>query len=122
MTSKGNETMSKMKHPSDMPTPRFELRWYVLPVTPRRLYLLLPITWSIEILSVLVTSAEFPISVSLTIEEIHSYGTRSSKKGNFNVKACKKKRTLISISIKGVKLWNQLDANVCNVKTFNMRF
>jgi len=26
-TSKGNEEKSKMKHPSDKPTPRFELRW-----------------------------------------------------------------------------------------------
>ena len=38
----------------------------------------------------------------ITMEEIHSYGTRSSKKGNFNVK-------LMSISIMGVKLWNKLD-------------
>jgi len=53
----------------------------------------------------------------ITIEEIHSYGTRSSKKGNFNVKFCKMKRKLMSISIIGVKLWNQLGANVCNVKT-----
>ena len=27
-TSKGKEAKSKMKHPSDVPTPRFELRWY----------------------------------------------------------------------------------------------
>ena len=27
VTSKGNEAKSKMKHPLDMPTPRFELRW-----------------------------------------------------------------------------------------------
>ena len=27
MSSNGNETVSKMKHPSDMHTPRFELRW-----------------------------------------------------------------------------------------------
>ena len=26
-TSKDNEAKSKMKHPSDMPTPRFELMW-----------------------------------------------------------------------------------------------
>jgi len=26
-TSKGNEAKSKMEHPSDVPTPRFELRW-----------------------------------------------------------------------------------------------
>jgi len=26
-TSKGNEAKSKMKQPSDMPMPRFELRW-----------------------------------------------------------------------------------------------
>ena len=25
--SKGNEAKSKMKHPSDMPTPRFEQEW-----------------------------------------------------------------------------------------------
>ena len=39
-----------------------------------------------------------------TIKEIHSYGTRSSRKGNFNVKYCKTKRKLMSISIIGVKL------------------
>ena len=27
-TSIGNEAKSKMKHPSDIPTPRFDLRWY----------------------------------------------------------------------------------------------
>jgi len=48
---------------------------------------------------------------------IHSYGTRSSKKGNFNPECCKTKTRLLSISIMGVKLWNQLDANVRNVKT-----
>jgi len=32
----------------------------------------------------------------------------------------KTKRKLMSISIMGVKLWNQLDANVCNVKTINI--
>jgi len=46
----------------------------------------------------------------IPIEEIHSYGTRSSKKGNFNVKFCMTKRKLMSIRIMGVKLWNQLDA------------
>jgi len=45
---------------------------------------------------------------------------RSSKKGNFNVKFCKTKRKLIPISIMGVKLWKQLDANVHNVKTINI--
>jgi len=44
----------------------------------------------------------------------------SSKKGNFTVKFCKMKGKLMSISIMGVKLWNQLDANVCNVKTINI--
>ena len=53
--------------------------------------------------------------VSITLEEIHSYGTRSSKKGNFNVKFCKTKRKLMSIS-----QYNQLDGNVSNVKTVNM--
>ena len=56
----------------------------------------------------------------ITIYGIHSYGTRSSKKGNFNVKFCKTKRKLIPISIMGVKLWKQLDANVHNVKTINI--
>ena len=28
--SKGNEVKSKMKHPSDMPTPRLELKWLVI--------------------------------------------------------------------------------------------
>jgi len=53
----------------------------------------------------------------ITIQEIHSYGTGSSKKENFIVKLCKTKRKLISISIMGVKLWKQLDVNVCNLKT-----
>jgi len=48
------------------------------------------------------------------------YGTRSSKKGNINVKFYKTKTKLMSISIMGVKLWNQLDANVRNVKTINI--
>jgi len=56
----------------------------------------------------------------ITIEEIHSYATRSSKKGNFNVKFCKAKRNLMSFSIVSFKLWNQLDANVRNVKTINI--
>jgi len=56
----------------------------------------------------------------ITMEEIHSYGTRSSKKGNFNVTFFKTKRKLMSFSIMGVKLWNQLDANVRNVKTINI--
>jgi len=30
------------------------------------------------------------------------------------------KTTLMSISIMGVQLWNQLDANVCIVKTINI--
>ena len=42
------------------------------------------------------------------------------KKGNFNVKFCKTKIKLMSISIMGVKLWSQLDANVRNVKTINI--
>jgi len=42
----------------------------------------------------------------MTIEEIHSYGIRFGKKGNFNVKFCKTKRKFMSISIMGVKLWN----------------
>ena len=54
----------------------------------------------------------------ITIEEIHSYDTRSSKKGNFNVNFCDKKRK--SVSIMGIKLWNQLDANVRNVKIINI--
>ena len=40
------------------------------------------------------------------------------KKGNFNVKFCKTKRKLLLISIMDVKLWNQLDVNVCNVNFF----
>ena len=49
----------------------------------------------------------------ITIEEIHSNGIR------FNVKFCKTKR-LMSISIIGVKLWNQLDANLHNVKRIKL--
>ena len=58
--------------------------------------------------------------LSITIEEIHSYGTRSSKKGNFNIKFGKTKKMLISISIMGVIILNELDANVRNVKTINI--
>jgi len=37
VASKSNEEKSKMKHPSDMPTPRFELSWSnARPVRPRR--------------------------------------------------------------------------------------
>ena len=56
----------------------------------------------------------------ITIKETHSYGTRSSKKGNFNVKFCKTKRKLMPSNIMSVQLWNQLDANVRNVKTINI--
>ena len=53
----------------------------------------------------------------ITIEEIHSYYTKSIKKGDFNVTFCQMKRKLMSISIMGVKLCNHLYANVRNVKT-----
>ena len=49
----------------------------------------------------------FPINLQnmfITIEEIHSLDTRSCKKGNFNVKFCKTKKRLMSISIIDVKL------------------
>ena len=35
-TSKGNEAKSEMKHPSDMTTPRFELKWWWAIVDPTR--------------------------------------------------------------------------------------
>ena len=41
------------------------------------------------------------------------------KQGNINVNFGKTKRKLMSISVMGVKLWNQSDANVRNVKTIN---
>ncbi len=55
----------------------------------------------------------------ITTDQIHSYSTRSSRKGNFNVKFCHTKRKAMSISIIGVKLWNQLDINVHNIKSTN---
>ena len=39
---------------------------------------------------------------------------RSSKKANFNVNFCKRKRTLMSVSIMGVTLWSQLDVKTIN--------
>ena len=52
-------------------------------------------------------------------KETHSYGPRFSTKGKFNVNFCKTKRKLMSISIMGVKIWNQL-VNVRNVKIINI--
>ena len=52
---------------------------------------------------------------------MHSYGSRSGKKGNLNVKFVRQnKRVNMSISFIVVKLWNQLDANFRNVKTINI--
>jgi len=56
----------------------------------------------------------------ITIEEIHSYSSRSRRKRTFYVNGCKKKNVLMSVSIIGLKLLNQLDANVRNVKTINI--
>jgi len=59
-------------------------------------------------------------NIFITIKEIHLYGPRYIKKGNLNVKYFKMKRKLMSISVMGVKLWNQLYVNVYNVKTINI--
>ena len=50
---------------------------------------------------------------------VHSHNTRSSSKGNFSVKFCKTKLRSMSISIIGVKLWNQLDSRFLNATSLS---
>ncbi len=41
---------------------------------------------------------------------MHKYNTRSSSRGNLDVKYCRTKTRYMAISVKSIKLWNNLDA------------
>ena len=48
---------------------------------------------------------------------VHKYNTRSCTKGNFEVKFCRTKTRYMAISIKGVKLWNDLKIEYHKIKS-----
>lgn len=50
-------------------------------------------------------------------QSAHKYNTRSSANGNFDVQYCRTKLRSMAISIKGVKLWNELAINIHNSKS-----
>ena len=52
--------------------------------------------------------------------DVHSYNTRSSSKGNFDVKFCKSRQRSFCASIIGAKLWNQLDITLRTVPSLSL--
>ncbi len=50
----------------------------------------------------------------------HSCNNRSSMKGNFCVKSCSSKKRFFNISNIGVRLWNNLNENICTSRSVNM--
>ena len=48
---------------------------------------------------------------------VHKYNTRSCTKGNFEVKFCRTKTRSMAISVKGVKLWNDLKIEYHNFRS-----
>ena len=54
-----------------------------------------------------------------SIDNTHSYFTRSSSKGNFDVKYRRTKMKSMTISVKGVKLWNELEEYMHNIISVN---
>ena len=48
---------------------------------------------------------------------VHKYNTRSCTKGNFEVKFCRTKTRSMALSVKGVKLWNDLEIEYHNIKS-----
>ena len=48
---------------------------------------------------------------------VHKYNTRSCTKGNFEVKSCRTRTRSMVISVKGVKLWNDLKIEYHNIKS-----
>ena len=55
------------------------------------------------------------MNIQLLIKEtrdVHSHNTRASAKGHFKVKFCRTIIKKMSISFKGVKLWNELDKSI----------
>ena len=50
---------------------------------------------------------------------VHNHNTRSSNRGNFDLKFCRTKIRSMSISIRGVKLWNELNSNYHNIKSLS---
>ena len=54
-----------------------------------------------------------------SIDNTHSYFTRSSSKGNFDVKYCQTKMKSMTISVKVVKLWIELNKYMHNIRSVN---
>ncbi len=52
-------------------------------------------------------------------ENTHDHNTRFRNKGNFDVKFCKTKLKSMLISIKGVKLWNELDKSLHELRSIH---
>ena len=48
---------------------------------------------------------------------VHKYNTRSCTKGNFEIKFCRTKTRSMTISVKGVKLCNDLKIEYHNIKS-----
>ncbi len=48
---------------------------------------------------------------------VHNHKTRSSTKGNFDLKFSRSKTRSMVISVRGVKMWNDLDENCHNIKS-----
>ena len=62
-----------------------------------------------------------PVNLQKMIKKsmyVHKYNTRSCTKGNFEVTFCRTKTRSIAISVKGVKLWNDLKIEYHNNKSF----
>ena len=47
----------------------------------------------------------------------HKYNTRSSTKGNFSLKLCRTKTRYMAISVRDVKMCNDLNVDFHNIKT-----
>ena len=53
---------------------------------------------------------------------VHKHNNRSCTKGNLEVKFCRTKTRSMTISVKGVKLWNDLKIEYHNLKSFQKLF
>ncbi len=61
-----------------------------------------------------------PVNLQKKIKKsmyVHKYNTRSCTRGNFEVKFCRAKTRSMAISVKGVKLWNDLKIEYHNIKS-----
>ena len=53
-------------------------------------------------------------------QDSHNYNTRHSVKGNFEVKFCRTRARSMSLSIKCVILWNNLDFSYHSINNLNL--